>query len=104
MQLIFQIIRPPVSSNNNMAIILNIDISKLFYHVVSIQIWDKVFKNRPSEICGREPLKDLKWYGLLKQTISLQIFYMLSSTKFTWSILEYFVPYIVVELASEQFC
>ena len=30
---------------------------------------DKVFKNGPSEICGRQPLKNLKWYGLLKQTI-----------------------------------
>ena len=30
---------------------------------------DKIFKNGPSEICGTEPLK-----------------------KFTWSILEYFVP------------
>ena len=36
-------------------------------------IWDKVFKNGPSKICGRQPLKNLK-YGLLKQTISLQIF------------------------------
>ena len=26
----------------------------------------KVFKNEISEICGREPLKNLKWYGLLK--------------------------------------
>ena len=31
--------------------------------------WDKVFKNGPSKICGRQPLKN-----------------------FTWSILEYFVP------------
>ena len=31
-------------------------------------------KNGPSENCGREPLKNLKWYGLFKQTISLQIF------------------------------
>ena len=31
-----------------------------FYH-----IWDKVFKNGPSEICGWQPLKKLKWYGLL---------------------------------------
>ena len=23
-------------------------------------IWDKVFKNGPSEICGRQPLKSLK--------------------------------------------
>ena len=36
-------------------------------------IWDKVFKKRPSKICGRQPLKNLKGYGLLKQTISLKI-------------------------------
>ena len=28
----------------------------------------------PSEICGRQPLQNVKCYGLLKQTISLQIF------------------------------
>ena len=38
------------------------------------QKWDKVFKIGPSKICGKQPLKDLKGYGLLKQTISLQIF------------------------------
>ena len=27
-------------------------------------IWDKVFKNEPSETCGRQSLKKLKWYGL----------------------------------------
>ena len=27
-------------------------------------IWVKVFKNRPSKICGRQPLKNLKEYGL----------------------------------------
>ena len=37
-------------------------------------IWDKVFKNEPSKISQRQPLKNLKGYGLLKQTISLQIF------------------------------
>ena len=37
-------------------------------------IWDKLFKNGPSKICGRQPLKN-----------------------FTWSILEYFVPHIVLE-------
>ena len=37
-------------------------------------IWDKVFKNGPSKICGRQPLKNLKRHGLLKQTKSLQIF------------------------------
>ena len=29
-------------------------------------IWGKVFKSRPSKICGRQPSKDLKGYGLLK--------------------------------------
>ena len=37
-------------------------------------IWNKVYKNGPSEICGRQSLKNLKPYGLFKQTISLQIF------------------------------
>ena len=23
--------------------------------------WDKVFRNRPSEICGRQPLKNFTW-------------------------------------------
>ena len=32
--------------------------------------WDKVFKNEPSKICGRQPLKNL-----------------------TWSIFYYFVPF-----------
>ena len=36
--------------------------------------WDKVFKNGRSKICERQPLKNLKGYGLLKQIISVQIF------------------------------
>ena len=28
-------------------------------------VWDKAFKNGPSKICGRQPLKNLKGYGLL---------------------------------------
>ena len=39
--------------------------------------WDKVFKNGPSKICGRQPLKYLMSDGLLN---------------FTWSILEYLIP------------
>ena len=50
----------------------------------------KVFKNGPSKIYGRQPFKSLKRYSLPQQTISLQIFSRLSSTNFTWSILEYF--------------
>ena len=30
-------------------------------------IWDRAFKNEPSKICGRKPLKKLEGYGLLKQ-------------------------------------
>ena len=37
-------------------------------------IWDKVFKSGLSKFCGRQPLKKFKGYGLLKQTISLEIF------------------------------
>ena len=33
---------------------------------MAIVIWDKVFKNGPSKIFGRQPLKNLKGYGLLK--------------------------------------
>ena len=36
--------------------------------------WVKIFKNGPSKICGRQSLKNLKRYGLLRQTISLQTF------------------------------
>ena len=36
-------------------------------------IWDKVFKYGPIKVCGRQPFKNLKGYGL-KQTITLQIF------------------------------
>ena len=39
-----------------------------------INKWDKVFKNETSEICRRQPLKNLKGYSLLRQTISLQNF------------------------------
>ena len=51
----------------------------------------KVFKNGPSKICGRQSLTNL---------LSLQIFYRLSSTSFTWSILDYFAPYFEVFQAS----
>ena len=43
-------------------------------------MWKKAFEN---------------FEGLLKQAMSLQIFQRLSSTNFTWSILEYLIPYNV---------
>ena len=30
-------------------------------------MWDKVFKSGLSKLCGRQPLKNLKGNGLLKQ-------------------------------------
>ena len=40
-------------------------------------------------------IKIWPWY--VKQTISLQILQRLSSTNFTWSILEYFASYVLLE-------
>ena len=37
-------------------------------HIFVHNVWEKVFKNGPSKICGRQLLKDLKEYGLLKLT------------------------------------
>ena len=34
--------------------------------------WDKLFKIGPSKIRGRQPLKNLNEYDLLRQTISLE--------------------------------
>ena len=36
---------------------------------MSGSVWNKVFKSGPSKIYGRQPLKNLKGYGLLKHTI-----------------------------------
>ena len=85
---------------NMLVDILSRDYTMAFYTMEFYRKCDTVFKNGPSKICGRQPLKNLKRYGLLKQTISLQNFWRLYSTKFyfvhSWifclkSILEYFV-------------
>ena len=34
--------------------------------IIRYNIWGKVFKSGPSKICGRQPLKNLRGYGLLK--------------------------------------
>ena len=49
----------------------------LFYLFDLIYIWGKVVKNGPSTICGRQPLKNLKWchfrsYQLLPYQFKLQ--------------------------------
>ena len=38
------------------------------------RIWDKIFKNGPGKIYGRQPLKYFNGYALLKPNIYLQIF------------------------------
>ena len=38
---------------------------------ILLRIWEKEFKNGPSKICGRQPLKNLKGYGLLKSNATV---------------------------------
>ena len=40
------------------------------------------YRYGPSKICGGQPLKNLKWYSLFKQTTSFQIFQRLTSKNF----------------------
>ena len=51
---------------------MKIEIQDFYYVLTSSKyitnIWDKVFKNGPSKICGRQPLKIL--LGLLLNTLS----------------------------------
>ena len=54
----------------------------------SILKWDKVFKNGPCKICGRQPLKT--WRDM--------VYLRLSSASFTWSNLENFVSNMVYNL------
>ena len=44
------------------------------YWIATEKTIHNVFKNGPYKICGRKPLKNLKRYGPLKQTRSLQFF------------------------------
>ena len=44
----------------------------------------------------------MKGYVLLEAEHTPQVFKRLSSANFTWSILEYFVPYILVMGQSQQ--
>ena len=50
-------------------------------------MWDKVFKNGPSKICGRQSLKNLNQFGVIKR---------LTSTNFTLPNLEYFISCIIM--------
>ena len=35
----------------------------------SRELWVEVLKNGPSKICGKQPLKNLRWYGCLTQIL-----------------------------------
>ena len=69
---------------------MNISLIKRTMRSVASQKGNRIFKNGP--ICGRQPLKrsDMVCLGRLKFFKT----YRLSSTNFTWSILEYFVSNI----------
>ena len=41
----------------------------------NILIWEKVFKSGPSKVCGRQPLKNLKGYGLLPSNFLKAVFH-----------------------------
>ena len=63
---------------NTMQISTDLSVStfSVFLFLTSIQDfnWDKAFKDGPSKICGRQPLKNLEGYGLLRKIISHQTF------------------------------
>ena len=63
----------PLSHGPNIKVMTNQKIKNIS-SISGTYKWDKAFKNGPSKICGRQPLKNLKSYGLLKQAISIQIF------------------------------
>ena len=54
------------------------------------KIWVKLFKNESSKICGRQSLKNLKWYGTDRITSN---FLKAVFLNFTQSILEYHDSY-----------
>ena len=63
------------------------NLERLYHHMgQGIQAWT-------SKMCGRQPLKKLKWYGLDRPYYFK--FLRLSSTNYIWFILEYLVPYLV---------
>ena len=49
--------------------------------------WEKVFENNPSKICGRQPLKILKEYGLPTADHTPSKFLKTVFHNFFWSIL-----------------
>ena len=79
LEIFFQTINKDFNDSFSQYIALSTQYASLI-HLTSVilyfafDVWDKVFKSGLSKFCGRQPLKNFKGYGLLKQTISLQIF------------------------------
>ena len=48
------------SSCFNFAHYILFNLTFIYISLILLNIWDEVFKNRPSKICGRQPLKNLK--------------------------------------------
>ena len=65
--------RPAVAASYNCCVDIGIN---LFLSISSegMIIWDKELKSGTSKICGRQSLRNLKGYSLLKQSITLQNF------------------------------
>ena len=53
-----------IISTDPFEVILRLQIILSIYNIYNI--WIKLFKNGPSKICVRKPLKNLQWNGLLK--------------------------------------
>ena len=53
----------------------------IFFRNLCSFIWDNLFKDRPSQSFGRQSLRNSKWYNLLKQTISIQGLWKVSTRK-----------------------
>ena len=45
----------------------------LKWHIL-LYIWDEIFKNKPTKICGRQPLKSLKGYDWQRRPCPFKFF------------------------------
>ena len=62
-------------------------LKKLMWHSFPLCNLRQCVQEWTNKICGRHPLKKIKWNGLLKK---------MSSTNFTWSIFKYVVPFVIL--------
>ena len=62
---------------------LFVDVSRLLDYYSNCEWSMGQFKNGPSEIYERQPLKNLKWYGLLKGAL-MQIWKYANVFVFIW--------------------